>query len=363
MKSSRITASSISCCALLGVFVIENHCGLDAVDHAQLAFHFLEQKLYSRALLEAQRAARQDRDDSTPHVIAALAQLGLGHLNDTVASLRTAILTNPEAPSLYATLRDICIQEGCIDLARDTFRSLLDDLPGNWQVRASLGWAHLRLDENEEALPLLEAAVAEADASVQREPRLFARTQLGRTYMDLERFDDAAKILEQALEFDKDSLLLGLALGECYLLQGHASAADEILSAALSRADNAVAAAVRIARTYYDAGSRKQAIVYYERALEGEGSALPLVLNNLAWAYAEEGIELDRAENLSREAVKSDADNVVYLDTYAEVLYLQGRHRRAMAIMALAIELEPEEGDQYDYLLQQMQKFRGVANL
>ena len=33
MKSSRITASSISCCALLGVFVIENHCGLDAVDH------------------------------------------------------------------------------------------------------------------------------------------------------------------------------------------------------------------------------------------------------------------------------------------------------------------------------------------
>ena len=178
-----------------------------------------------------------------------------------------------------------------------------------------------------------------------------------------ERFDDAAKVLEQALEFDRDSLLLGLALGECYLLQGHTNAAEEVFAGALSRADNAVAAAVRIAQTYYDAGRRKQAITYYERALAEEGTPPPLVLNNLAWAYAEEGVELDRAENLSREAVKSDADNVVYLDTYAEVLHLQGRHRRAMAIIALAIELEPEDGDQYDYLQQQMQKFRSVANL
>ena len=41
--------------------------------------------------------------------------------------------------------------------------------------------------QESEALPLLEAAVAEADSSVEREPRLFARAQLGRTYMDLER--------------------------------------------------------------------------------------------------------------------------------------------------------------------------------
>ena len=363
MRSSRLSASSISCCALLGIFVIEKHCGIDAVDHGQLAFHFLEQKLYSQALREAQRAARQDRDDSTPLVIAALAQLGLARLDDSVASLRTAILTDPENPSLYATLRDICIQEDRIDLARDTFRSLLDELPDNWHLRASLGWALLRLDENDQALPLLEAAVAEADSSVEREPRLFARVQLGRTYMYLERFGDAARILEQAIEFDRDSLLLALALGECYLLQGESAAADEILARALSKARNTVAAAVRIARTYYDAGNRKQAIIYYERALADEDSTLPLILNNLAWAYAEEGIELDRAEDLSRQAVKSDADNVVYLDTYAEVLHLLGRHRRAMAIMALAIELEPEDGDQYDYLQQQMQKFRSVADL
>ncbi len=78
-----------------------------------------------------------------------------------------------------------------------------------------------------------------------------------------------------------------------------------------------------------------------------------MVLNNLAWTYAEEGVELDRAEKLSRDAVKSEADNVVYLDTYAEVLHLQGQHRRAMAIIALAIELEPEDGEQYDEDLRQ----------
>ena len=85
-----------------------------------------------------------------------------------------------------------------------------------------------------------------------------------------------------------------------------------------------------------------------------------------AWVFriSEDG-RAQRGDGIiqARQAVKSDADNVVYLDTYAEVLHLLGRHRRAMAIMALAIELEPEDGDQYDYLQQQMQKFCSVADL
>ena len=95
-----------------------------------------------------------------------------------------------------------------------------------------------------------------------------------------------------------------------------------------------------------------------------EPTVTPLVLNNLAWTYAEESIELDRAESLSLRAVKADVDNVVYLDTYAEVLFRQGRTERAVALMKRAIELEPEGGEHYEYLRGQLVRFEArIASL
>ena len=81
-------------------------------------------------------------------------------------------------------------------------------------------------------------------------------------------------------------------------------------------------------------------------------------MNNLAWTYAEEGLRLDRGLELSLRAVKADADNVVYLDTYAELFFKKGQYSRAVALMGRALELEPEDGAHYLYLQEQMHKFR-----
>ena len=359
-RSPTTPHSFLACCALLGTFVIESHCGANRVDHADQAIRYLEQKLYTRALREARRAARQNGDESRPHLIAALAQLGLEQMDGSLASMRTAILIEPDNPRLYATLRDFCVQEGRYDLARDSFRALMEDMPENWQPQASLAWAHMRLDEDELALPLLKQALDTEDQ--EEEPRLFARVQLGRIYMRGERFEEAAQVLQRALDFDSNNARLGVALGECYLLQGQTEAAAESFDRALSKTEDILSTAVGIARTYYNADNRPRAIAYYERAMQVDNPP-PLLLNNLAWTYAEEGIELDRAEELSREAVKIDADNVVYLDTHSEVLYLKGDYRRAIALMALAIDIEPEDGEQYEYLQEQMKKFRAAADL
>ena len=72
-RSPTTTHSFLACCALLGTFVIESHCGANRVDHADQAIRYLEQKLYTRALREARRAARQNGDESRPHLIAVLA--------------------------------------------------------------------------------------------------------------------------------------------------------------------------------------------------------------------------------------------------------------------------------------------------
>ena len=343
--------------SLAGVFVIENHCGGAAVDHELLARHFLDEGYYERALLEAERARREQNGATLPRLLAALAHLGLEDVKGAVEQLQGAIRLEPDNPRLFATLREICLQENRLDLARDALSELRAEFPDNWHVRAGLGWAYRGLEEEGAALELLEEAIAPSD-SIDPGARDFALVELGRIYLQQERFEDCAAVLQKALLGEEEEYTL-LLLGECRLRQGLEERAELRFEEALAASEAPAETASHIAQVYYGAGGRKGAIEYYERSLLREETSL--TLNNLAWLYAEEGVQLERALNLSLRAVKSDPENVVYLDTYAELLYLLGQGDRAVALMELALEIEPPGGEQHRYLMGQLEKFRGAA--
>ena len=343
--------------SLTGVFVIENHCGGIAVDHAHLAHHFLRQGYYERALQEAERARREESVATRPRLLAALAHLGLEDVESAVEQMQGAIRIAPDNPRLFATLREICLQENRLDLARDVLRELRADFPDNWHVRAGLGWAYRGLDEEGAALELLEEAISPAD-NIDSGARDFALVQLGRIYLRQERFEDCAAVLQKALPGEDEEYTL-LLLGECRLRQGLEEKAGLRFEEAMAASHAPAATASHIAMAYYGIGARQRAIEYYERSLRKEET--PLTLNNLAWLYAEEGVQLERALDLSLRAVKSAPDNVVFLDTYAELLFLLGQRQRAIALMELALVMELPGGEQYDYLLAQLEKFRGGA--
>jgi len=303
---------------LLGVFVIDNpQCGNRRYTHPQLAFAYLEKGRYEQALVEAQRALRQHGDDPALYLIAALAQLGQDQIEAAVLTLEQGLQIDPDDERIHPTLRRICQDAERFDLARDVLERLLEQHPNSVRTRGSLGWVYAQLGEDEQAVELLNEALAS--------------------------------------EPDDDQLLL--AMGDCQLRQGQPEAAARSFAQALAKSKLPVATAVAIARHYYEQGMRRQTIEYYERAMEHEAED-PLILNNLAWTYAEEGIRLDRALELATRAVKLEADNVVYLDTYAEVFFQKGQHARAIAVMRRALELEPEDGEQYEYLQEQLEKFR-----
>ncbi len=336
--------------ALLGVFVIENpHCG-GTTEHRQLAFYYLEQEQYERALIEARRAARQDRSGASAHFIAAMAQLGLGRDEEAVADISRAILAEPGDERLYAALRQICQERGRFDLAREALSGVLEEQPDNSPAQATLGWAYARLGDDERAGQWLERAAAGDSAAA------FARLQLSALYLRGARFAEAIQALEPALaRAPRDPELL-VAAGECYLRWGRPEEAGERFAAALEHSGERAAIAGRIAMVHYELGRRRQAIEYYELAVR-QGAPLPSLLNNLAWTYGEEGVKLDRALDLSMQAVKSEPDNPVYLDTYAELFYKKGEYARAIALMRRALESEPEGGEQREYLIGQMEKF------
>lgn len=347
--------------AAVAVFVVQNHCGVPGVQHDQLAVHFLERGQHERALREARRAAREAPDDPQPHVIAALAHAGRGALDAAIESLQRALRADPDDPRLYGTLRALCAEVGREDLALTALEGLADELSEHWLLRLHLGWAHRAVGHNDVALQMLEAAVASADSAAPVAERVLAHHELARIYLDDERYPEATAVLDSALRLAPEDPRLLVSGGECRLRRGELQTAVDYFERALEHTEDKQLTATRIAQVYYDQGRSDLAIVYYERAIQQQRPS-PLLLNNLAWTYAEAGVELERAHELSLRAVKSDADNVVYLDTYAEILFRQGRTAQAIALMRQCLQLEPADGEHFEYLRGQMARFAAVPD-
>ena len=91
-------------------------------------------------------------------------------------------------------------------------------------------------------------------------------------------------------------------------------------------------------------GSVKEAYECYDKALQYK-PANHLALNNYAYCLAEEGIELEKAEQMSRLTIEAEPDNTTYLDTYAWILYKLQRYDEARTHIEHAIEVDNAPSD------------------
>ena len=75
---------------------------------------------------------------------------------------------------------------------------------------------------------------------------------------------------------------------------------------------------------------------YYDKALAIHPGNV-LVLNNYAYFLCLEERELDRAEQMSRRAIRQEASNSTYLDTYAWVCFKRGNYKMARIYIERAL--------------------------
>lgn len=81
-------------------------------------------------------------------------------------------------------------------------------------------------------------------------------------------------------------------------------------------------------------------------------------MNNLAWLYAQEERELERALALVERALDLVPNRPAYVDTQAEVLYRMGRIRQAIAAEEWLVREHPE----IEHYRKQLEKFRRAAS-
>ena len=83
---------------------------------------------------------------------------------------------------------------------------------------------------------------------------------------------------------------------------------------------------------YHSQGEKEKAYAAFDSCLQWKPDHA-MTLNNYAYFLSEEGENLKKAEEMSSKAVKAEPSNATFLDTYAWILYRQGRYSEAKIYM------------------------------
>ena len=160
----------------------------------------------------------------------------------------------------------------------------------------------------------------------------------GRVLARIGHFEDAQRCLKAALQMDPDRRSAAEWLARIQAHRGDLHGATEAATGVseLSPMLNGVGAEQR-----QDVDS---AIRNYEAAVRS-GDTTGVAANNLAWIYAQQRTNLDRALMLATRARELQPDNPAVLDTLGFVLLVRREYSRAISALEQAQQLASQRGD------------------
>jgi len=180
-----------------------------------------------------------------------------------------------------------------------------------------------------------------------------ARLAVARNYDQLERADDAAKLLEAMADERSERADALIALGDLHRKHEQFEAAVKAYDRAMERIGDIQK---RHWGLFYARGivlerskQWQRAEADFLRALELEPNQ-PYVLNYLGYSWVELGINLERARQMLETAVSLRRDDGYITDSLGWVLYRTGAFEDAVKHLERAVELRPHDSTINDHL-------------
>lgn len=160
---------------------------------------------------------------------------------------------------------------------------------------------------------------------------------------------EVIRLAQQSIQFHPDKLIFRYYLAMAYYTENRDEECANLLkeSMIISYEDDEAAIAENMYQILGDVshqlGRNADAYAAYDKCLAINPDNAGC-LNNYAYYLSEENRDLDKAEAMSLKTVKENPNNPTYLDTYAWILYLQGRYEEANIYIEMAVKnLNPEE--------------------
>ena len=170
-----------------------------------------------------------------------------------------------------------------------------------------------------------------------------ARFQLIQMAWEKQDANEMIRLAKPAQQYNPDEWSFSYFLGVGYFLNDQTAECVDALETAAAHVDEskqknlAVEMYALLGDALHKTGNSKKAFEAYENCLRLDPDHISC-LNNYAYYLSEENRDLDRAVTMSLKTIKAEPNNATYLDTYAWILFMQGRYEEAKIYIDMAIK-------------------------
>lgn len=261
-------------------------------------------------------------------------------------------------------------------VAKELFTRIDQDTT-DWQVKMYLGAIALSEQNDSLAIENFKFVTKNANWNVQ------AWIRLGGLLYDNGKYDEASKVMEEAIESFPHDFAVNFILGLSLTQLNQQADGEEYLKKAVELNPNDINALSAYSYTLSQLKKNDEAIKYlkhalridpddvnligtlgliynsiqmyaesdsaYERALELD-PANPLINNNYSYALAVRGEQLERALDMVKISIEADSLNANYLDTIGWVYFQMGDYVLAKKYLEKAIEVGTDSAVMLDHL-------------
>ena len=168
--------------------------------HYNLGLAYLVLKQYEPARNELVEAKRLYQGNANVYNNLALAQAGLGHADEAIANLKTALALDPHLLEAHNNLGALLYERGDYAPAKLEFSRALERDPSSGSARFNLARTLAAMSDHAGAIREYEALLA-VDAD-----DVPARYQLGLSYEAVGRKSEAVTEMIRALQMDRDAI-------------------------------------------------------------------------------------------------------------------------------------------------------------
>ena len=263
-----------------------------------------------------------------------------------------------------------------LPIAKEIFETIDKDTT-DWQVKLYLGAIAISEKDDSTAIKNFKYVTENARFNVQ------AWVRLGGLYFDNQKYEEAEKLMTEAIEIFPNDFAVNLILGLSLAQNNKPEVAEPYLKKAVNMNSSDITALSAYAFTLSRLGREEDAVDYlkkalllqpddvnllgqlglsynnlkrweesdsaYERALELD-STNALINNNYAYSLSERGLQLDRALRMVTFALKEDSLNSSYLDTKGWIYFKLGEYDKAQEFIQKAIDAGGENAVMLEHL-------------
>lgn len=275
-----------------------------------------------------------------PQYLPAQSQLvtglrALGRLEDAIGVARELARALPRSPEPQLLLGSILLQQGKPAEARQCLETALERAP---QFMPALG-AMVELDIKERKFEAAlqrvkswqDASAASADVS----------TLEAGIHIAQQKWPEAEAALHQALSIDPNNPRAYTALAYSYSASKRTTEALRQVESLLAKNPNNMRAVVLSAVIYGEQNEHGKARDAYEKFLAAN-PASTVVLNNLAYLYAEHLNDVDRAHELASKAREMEPASPLVADTLGWIHYRRKEYARALELISESAAKAPD---------------------